>query len=77
MESPSNRWAGTAARCAREAVRLLLGAGGTRSFASTNPVQRVWRDLDIATRHVMVSPEKTRDIYAQVLYGLTPPGALV
>jgi hypothetical protein len=34
-------------------------------------------DLKIATRHVMASPEKTRDIYAQALYGLTPPGVLV
>jgi 3-hydroxy-9,10-secoandrosta-1,3,5(10)-triene-9,17-dione monooxygenase len=38
------------ARC-REAVGLLLNVQGASAFAESNPIQRVWRDLEMASRH--------------------------
>ncbi|GAA1754595.1 acyl-CoA dehydrogenase family protein [Aeromicrobium alkaliterrae] len=35
----------------RDAVDLLLDIGGTRSFSVANPLQRIWRDLEIGSRH--------------------------
>jgi 3-hydroxy-9,10-secoandrosta-1,3,5(10)-triene-9,17-dione monooxygenase len=59
----------TAARYARDAVDRALSLNGSRSFANDNPLQRFWRDLEIATRHVLMSQDRSRDLYAQVLFG--------
>ena len=36
---------------AREALDLLLDVGGAGSFALEDPVQRLWRDVSVVTRH--------------------------
>ncbi|HEY3870073.1 MAG TPA: acyl-CoA dehydrogenase family protein [Actinocrinis sp.] len=59
----------TAARYARDAVDRALSLNGSRSFANDNPLQRFWRDMEIATRHVLMSQERSHDLYAQVLFG--------
>jgi alkylation response protein AidB-like acyl-CoA dehydrogenase len=51
---------GVTAKRAREAVDLLLNVGGARGFALSNPVQRIWRDLETATRHPMLSTDLGR-----------------
>lgn len=61
----------TAARHARDAVDRALSLNGSRSFADDNPLQRLWRDLEVATRHTMMSQDRNRDLYAQVLFGAT------
>jgi alkylation response protein AidB-like acyl-CoA dehydrogenase len=61
--------AGAAAENLREAVRLLMAALGSRAFASTEPVQRAWRDVEIALSHVSIVPEECRDAYGQALLG--------
>lgn len=61
---------GTAARNAREAIDLLLNVGGARGFALVNPVQRIWRDVETATRHPMLSTDLGREIYARSLLGI-------
>lgn len=43
--------AGAMGRTAREAVDHLLDASGASVFMLTNPVQRAWRDIAVATRH--------------------------
>lgn len=60
---------GTAARSAREAVNLLLDVGGPASFARSNPVQRIWRDLEAASRHMLLAPDRALDHYADDLLG--------
>jgi alkylation response protein AidB-like acyl-CoA dehydrogenase len=57
--------AGVAAKNARAAVDLLLNVGGARGFALSNPVQRIWRNVEVATRHPMLSTDLAREIYAR------------
>lgn len=59
-----------AVRC-REAVALLLNVGGASSFAQANPLQRIWRDLEIISRHGLVNVDLSREIYGRALLGIT------
>jgi alkylation response protein AidB-like acyl-CoA dehydrogenase len=65
----------TAAQSARQAVTLLLNVGGARGFALSNPVQRLWREVETAARHPMLAPDLSREIYARVLLGVGEPVA--
>ena len=58
---------GYAARCLREAVGLLMDVSGAGSFARRDPRQRLWRDLETASRHPTLSTDITREIYGRVL----------
>ncbi len=60
-----------AVRC-REAVGLLLDVGGASSFASSNPLQRIWRDLEVICRHGLVNVGLSREIYGRALLGVEP-----
>jgi 3-hydroxy-9,10-secoandrosta-1,3,5(10)-triene-9,17-dione monooxygenase len=53
-----------ATRSFRNAVDMLLDIGGTRSFALSNPLQRVWRDLEVASRHGLNNVLINREEYA-------------
>jgi alkylation response protein AidB-like acyl-CoA dehydrogenase len=61
---------GSVMRRAREAVHLLLDVGGASTFAGSNPVQRMWRDIETASRHALVSPNLNREIYGRALLGV-------
>jgi 3-hydroxy-9,10-secoandrosta-1,3,5(10)-triene-9,17-dione monooxygenase len=63
--------AGTAAKSLREAVRLLLATAGSGGFLLANPVQRMWRDLEIGSTHVVIAPDPARTNYGQALLGLS------
>ena len=39
---------------AREAIRILCSAHGASSFADSSPMQRMWRDSEIASRHAVI-----------------------
>ena len=60
-----------ATRC-REAVALLLDAAGASSFARSNPLQRIWRDLEVASRHGLINTGLSREIYSRALLGIEP-----
>lgn len=60
-----------AVRC-REALGLLLDVGGASSFATANPVQRIWRDLEVICRHGLVNVGLSREIYGRALLGIEP-----
>jgi len=60
---------GYAMRCCREAVDLLLSVQGASAFAESNPIQRVWRDLEMASRHGLLSGEVPHEIYGRALVG--------
>ncbi len=62
---------GHAAESAREAIRVLCSAHGASSFAESSPMQRWWRDSEIASRHAVVSPEISAQVYGRALMGFT------
>jgi 3-hydroxy-9,10-secoandrosta-1,3,5(10)-triene-9,17-dione monooxygenase len=55
---------------AREAMRILVSAHGASSFAESSPLQRFWRDCEVASRHAVGVPEVNQDIYGSALVGL-------
>jgi 3-hydroxy-9,10-secoandrosta-1,3,5(10)-triene-9,17-dione monooxygenase len=64
---------GYAMRCCREAVDLLLNVQGAGAFAESNPIQRVWRDLEMASRHGFLSAQVPHEIYGRALVGNFEP----
>jgi alkylation response protein AidB-like acyl-CoA dehydrogenase len=64
---------GYAMRCCREAVALLLNVQGASAFAEANPIQRIWRDIEMASRHGLLSGEVPQEIYGRALVGNFEP----
>jgi 3-hydroxy-9,10-secoandrosta-1,3,5(10)-triene-9,17-dione monooxygenase len=62
---------GYVAETAREAIRILCSAHGASSFSEANPLQRIWRDAEVASRHAIVHPEVNAEIYGRALLGDT------
>lgn len=60
----------TAALRCREAVGLLLNVAGASAFASADPMQRMWRDLEIICRHALVNVDLAREMYGRALLGI-------
>ena len=61
---------GQAAKLSREAVDLLLNVGGAGSFAQANSLQRIWRDIETASRHGYVNTDLSRELYGKALLGI-------
>lgn len=61
---------GYAMECCRDAVKLLLNVQGASAFATANPVQRVWRDMETASRHGLLSYEVGLELYSRALLGI-------
>jgi alkylation response protein AidB-like acyl-CoA dehydrogenase len=61
---------GTITRRSREAVDLLLNVHGASSFAEANPLQRIWRDLEVCSRHAVVNAEISKELYGRALLGV-------
>ena len=62
--------AGTIATDLRRALDPLLDVGGAGSFARRSPVQRIWRDVTVASRHPLLSPGLSTGIEGRALLGL-------
>ncbi|MDF3291431.1 hypothetical protein [Streptomyces silvisoli] len=60
----------TVARRSREALDILLSVEGARSFADENPLQRIWRDQETASRHAMINPAIATEMYGRALLGI-------
>ena len=56
---------------AREAIRELVSAHGASSFADSNPLQRIWRDSEVASRHAIANPAIGAEVYGRALLGFT------
>ena len=67
---------GQAAKLARDAVDLLLNVGGASSFAEVNSLQRIWRDIETASRHASINTDLAREIYGKALLGIEEQVAL-
>ncbi len=61
---------GTAAKLCRESINRLLSVNGAASFANVNPLQRMWRDSEISSRHAFVMPEVAALVYGRTLFGI-------
>jgi 3-hydroxy-9,10-secoandrosta-1,3,5(10)-triene-9,17-dione monooxygenase len=62
--------AGMAVVHAREAVRIVCSAQGASSFSESNPLQRIWRDIEAGSRHAVLNPEVAAEIYGKSLFGI-------
>ncbi|GAA2716628.1 MULTISPECIES: acyl-CoA dehydrogenase family protein [Streptomyces] len=60
----------TVARRSREALDILLSLHGAGSFAEANPLQRLWRDQETASRHAMTNPAVASELYGRALLGV-------
>lgn len=59
-------------RICREAVDLLMTAHGTSAFAEFNPLQRIWRDVSMGSRHGGFGARIPEEVYGRAMLGLDP-----
>jgi alkylation response protein AidB-like acyl-CoA dehydrogenase len=60
------------AKYCREAVELLVQAHGTSSLADGNPLQRLWRDVHVASHHAITEWQVNLEVYGKALLGVEP-----
>lgn len=58
---------GLAMKLAWEAVDLLAGAAGGSFALSSNPLNRVWRDVRVASNHATMVPTSVFELHGRVL----------
>lgn len=61
---------GYIARKTREAVDQLMSIQGAGGFAQASPLQRYWRDLNTASRHAVIGPAISNELYGRALLGI-------
>jgi alkylation response protein AidB-like acyl-CoA dehydrogenase len=61
-----------AARLCQDAVDLLVSAHGASSFADANTLQRIWRDVHVASRHAITGWAVNLEVYGKALLGVKP-----
>lgn len=64
---------GSALRLLRTSMHHLLDIGGAGSFAESCPLQRDWRDLEVASRHGVLNPQIAEEAYGRHLVGIHEP----
>lgn len=60
------------AKWCRDAVELLVQAHGTSSLADSNRLQRLWRDVHVASHHAITEWQVNLEIYGKALLGVEP-----
>jgi len=61
---------GYAVKLIREAIDVLASIGGASGFADSSPLQRMWRDASIATRHAFITTDPGLEVYGRALLGV-------
>ncbi|WP_246040703.1 acyl-CoA dehydrogenase family protein [Streptomyces cadmiisoli] len=69
--------AGYAAQQVLAAVGTLLNVHGAGAFAESNPLQRIWRDANVAARHAGLVPAVGLEAYGKTLLGIGEPVSLM
>ncbi|MFD7438194.1 acyl-CoA dehydrogenase family protein [Streptomyces sp. NPDC059861] len=69
--------AGYAAQQVLAAITTLLNVHGAGAFADANPLQRVWRDANVAARHAGLVPAVGLEAYGKTLLGVDEPVSLM
>lgn len=65
--------AAAAVESINEALNILISAHGAGSFADSSPLQRIWRDSNVAARHAVILPEVSYETYGKLLLGVDNP----
>jgi alkylation response protein AidB-like acyl-CoA dehydrogenase len=58
---------------ARDAIRELMAVAGSTAFAETSPLQRIWRDSEMAGSHAVSNPAISAEVYGRLLLGIDGP----
>jgi alkylation response protein AidB-like acyl-CoA dehydrogenase len=53
-----------------QAIDKLMFAHGSAGFADASPLQRIWRDAAVASRHAVVLPPVGYEVYGKALLGV-------
>jgi 3-hydroxy-9,10-secoandrosta-1,3,5(10)-triene-9,17-dione monooxygenase len=53
-----------------ETMEILMAEGGFSTFNEASPLQRIWRDLSLATRHSAFRQSTATETYGRLLVGL-------
>ena len=61
-----------AAKYCRDAVELLVAAHGTSSFGDWNRLQRLWRDVHVASHHAITEWQVNLEVYGKAMLGVEP-----
>lgn len=61
---------GYAAKLVREAIDSLVSVAGASAFAEASPIQRMWRDANVASRHAMLASGPDLENYGRALLGV-------
>lgn len=61
---------GLVAETVTRAIDILVSAHGAGSFATACPLQRIWRDSNVAARHAVVLPQVGYEVYGKALLGV-------
>ncbi len=61
---------GYASKLLREAIDTLVSIAGAGSFAEASPLQRFWRDANVAGRHAVITPLPNLELYGRALLGV-------
>lgn len=56
----------------RSAMDILLDISGASSFAESNPLQRLWRDLSVGSRHAWIGSTLMYEAFARTQLGVEP-----
>lgn len=65
--------AGHVAQQVLTAITILLNVHGAGAFAGSNPLQRIWRDANVAARHAGLVPAVGYEAYGKALLGIEEP----
>jgi 3-hydroxy-9,10-secoandrosta-1,3,5(10)-triene-9,17-dione monooxygenase len=60
------------AQACQDAVDLLVSAHGASSFAEAGRLQRIWRDVHVASRHAITGWAVNLEVYGKALLGIEP-----
>lgn len=61
----------------RDAVRRMLDTAGSSAHDLSNPLQRITRDVAMASAHVVHDPLTTAELYGRTMLGLSPQTPIV
>ena len=53
-----------------QAIDKLLFAHGSAGFAEVSPLQRIWRDAAVGSRHAVALPSIGYELYGKALLGI-------
>ncbi len=56
----------------RLGVERLLNVAGAGAFANSNPIQRLWRDVNVGSRHAFLATNPSFETYGRSLLGQDP-----